>query len=327
MDLRILMTIHHNHLFFSPKFPPTISFPPSFSTQKPKSLLPHTMNDPRTQFSHTYDHSYGNPFGNNDRRLSQNNESCSNWSTDQEVVQFRPNHHHQEAIESDDSGVCSPPLWKNSPSPSRPLLSHHIYRNLSPNSRVQAIARGQRELMEMVKNMPESSYELSLKDLVEHHKMENHAPQVNNLQNLHQRGVVKVKRQESKKNDKNMMRSESFENKGLFLKMVFPFSLKSKKKKNFASNSSGKVSPKPEVVKGGGGGEKDWWKKKFTGSSDSDSSRTSNNSGSTESSSGGGSSTGRSYSGGRRYVDFFASLLIWRIMDSDRFSLRVRIIF
>lgn len=158
----------------------------------------------------------------------------------------------------------------------------------------------------MVKNMPESSYELSLKDLVEHHRTETPAPQpggrpLNNNQSLHQRGGVRVKGQESKKTDRNVMRSGSFENRGLFLNLVFPFSLKSKKKKKLAgNNTSGKVSPKPEGLKGGGA-EKDWWKKKFTGSSDSDSSRTAHNSGgsgSTGSSGGGGS--GRSSDRGRR---------------------------
>ncbi|CAF2204303.1 unnamed protein product [Brassica napus] len=61
-----------------------------------------------------------------------------------------------------DSGVCSPPLWKNSP----PHVQTN-YHSLSPVSKAQVIARGQRELMEMISKMPESCYELSLKDLVE----------------------------------------------------------------------------------------------------------------------------------------------------------------
>lgn len=147
----------------------------------------------------------------------------------------------------------------------------------------------------MVKNMPESSYELSLKDLVEHHSvdqahqaLEKEALRsVNNNQSLHRRGVVKEKR--SKKYERNAM---SFEKKGLFLNVVFPVSLESRKKKRFGSNSSGKVSPKPDGLKGGG--ERDWWKKRFTGSSDSDSGRTSNNSGSA-----GSSGDGSGYAGGR----------------------------
>ncbi|KAK4433731.1 hypothetical protein Salat_0535800 [Sesamum alatum] len=267
------------------------------------------MYDPTPPFpDHTVGDWGGKNSATNDGRLAQTDESCSNEYSDQELVQFRPTH-NQEFMESDDSGVCSPPLWKNSPS-SQPLLSHHISSSLSPNSRLQAITRGQRELMEMVKDLPESSYELSLKDLVEHHRMElTQAPdhhqvervvvENSNHQSLQRRGVVRVKSLESKKSDKNMMmrRSGSFENKGLFLNMVFPVSFNTKKKKS--NCTSGKVSPKPEVVKSGG--ERDWWKKRFTGSSDSDSSRTSNNSassGSTRSS--GGSSSGRSYSTGGR---------------------------
>ncbi|KAL8467019.1 hypothetical protein ACS0TY_035916 [Phlomoides rotata] len=251
------------------------------------------MNDPRSQF----DHKFENPFAQNRSRLSQTSGSCTNSYNDHESLQFRPNLHHQE---SDDSGVCSPPLWKNSPSPprspSQPLLNPH--RSLSPNSRIQAITRGQRELMEMVKNMPESSYELSLKDLVDNQRIEAQNPQLNN------RDLQKVKRQGSKKNERGLMRIESFENKRVFLKMVIPFSLKSKKtKRNSVSSSSGKVSPKPEVGKGG---EMEWWKKKFSGSSDSDRSRRSN------------SSSGRSdgVAGGRGLNGFFTGC--WPFLRSKR---------
>ncbi|KAL0432246.1 UNVERIFIED_CONTAM: hypothetical protein Slati_2558900 [Sesamum latifolium] len=280
----------------------TIPPQPPLSPSPPNPI----MYDPTTPFSHHTHADWG-------RLAETHDQSCSNeHSNDQEqLVQFRPNH-NQEFLDSDDSGVCSPPLWKNSPS-DQPLLSHHIHSSLSPNSRLQAITRGQRELMEMVKDMPESSYELSLKDLVEHHHRVETTQTPHQLerensknQSLQRRGVVRVKSLERKN---VMMRSGSFENKGMFLNMVFPFSFNSKKKKSFGSNNSGKVSPKPEVVKGGGG-ERDWWKKKFTGSSDSDSSRTSNNSGSsgTTESSGGGSSSCRSNSGGGRYAQYLSSL-------------------
>ncbi|XP_075509426.1 uncharacterized protein LOC142545891 [Primulina tabacum] len=225
------------------------------------------------------------------RNSSQDDDGGNHSNTcGEKIVMFRPEY-HRESMEADDSGVCSPPLWKNHPSPpkspSEPLLGDHNYSSLSPNSRTQAIVRGQWELMEMVKNMPESSYELTLRDLVENPTSDQTgttSPKYErSSRNSQQREGVKVKKQESyKKHEKKMMRSGSFENKGLFLNMVFPFSFKSKKKKGFASNNSGKVSPKPEIVKGVA--EKDWWKKRFTGSGDSDSSRTSNSSGSSGSS-------------------------------------------
>ncbi|PKI54465.1 hypothetical protein CRG98_025148 [Punica granatum] len=61
------------------------------------------------------------------------------------------------------SGASTPPLWR----PESPESRRRNYAAMSPRSRTEAIARGQMELMEMVKDMPESSYELSLKDLVE----------------------------------------------------------------------------------------------------------------------------------------------------------------
>lgn len=243
------------------------------------------MYDSRNSSSNSYSRlspSFGNPATMNlvekNGKLSQEHEiSHRDWYSE---VQFRPIH-DQQGLKEDDFGVMSPPLWKNSPSParspSRPLLSHRAngYRSLSPDSRAQAIAKGQSELMEMVRRMPESNYELSLKDIVEHHHRgdQNQAPKTGD--GSEQRGVlVKVKKEENKRIDRNL----SFENKGMFLNMVFPFSFNSKKKKKNGFSNSGRVSPKPEGLKVGG--ERDWWKKKFTGSSDSDSSRTSDNSGS-----------------------------------------------
>ncbi|XP_047942678.1 uncharacterized protein LOC125189443 [Salvia hispanica] len=151
-------------------------------------------------------------------------------------------------VETDDSGAISPPLWRNrSSSPSLPLLS--------PDSRAQAIARGRSELMEMVRHMPESSYELSLKDIVEHH----HRAE-NQIEGGSDRGgaATGLKKEESRKIERN--------------KTVVVG----------GGGGSGRVSPKLEGWKGGG--ERDWWKKKFTGSS----SRTSNTSGGGSTGSGGG---------------------------------------
>ncbi|XP_052200725.1 uncharacterized protein LOC127807124 [Diospyros lotus] len=175
--------------------------------------------------------------------------------------------------EDESSGVCSPPLWKNT-----------NYRQLSPNSRAQAIARGQWELMEMVKNMPESSYELSLKDLVE---------QPPRMEAKEERLVGekigfgrKSESQEGKriKRKAKMVRSGSVENGGLLLKMVFPLSLGYSKKRNSsaASTACSRVSPKPEPA--------EWWKRRLSGLSESGSSggssRSSSLSGSTRKSNG-----------------------------------------
>ncbi|KAK7293806.1 hypothetical protein RJT34_16681 [Clitoria ternatea] len=97
-----------------------------------------------------------------------------------------------------------------------------------PSSKTQAIARGQRELMEMVKNMPESCYELSLKDLVERPREEN--------KNVDKKGHVKTIR------NKNNIDSGG----GYYLKMMFPISFGSKKnnKKSESSLVNKNLSPR-----------------------------------------------------------------------------------
>ncbi|KAG6383751.1 hypothetical protein SASPL_156483 [Salvia splendens] len=115
------------------------------------------------------------------------------------------------AMETDDSGAIPPPLWRRSHSPSLPLLGG----SFSPDSRAQAIARGRTELMEMVRHMPKSSYELSLKDIVEHH----HRTE-NQIEGGSDRGAaVGLKKEESTKIERRL----SFEDKGFFFNMPFSF--------------------------------------------------------------------------------------------------------
>lgn len=183
----------------------------------------------------------------------------------------------QKIEDDDESGASSPSLWKNSPSrsPVHPIN----YRSLSPNSRTQAIARGQCELMEMVKNMPESCFELSLKDLVEQTKSFESQKEclINSNREKNQavmQNRVNIKKNEQIKKAKMMMRSRSIENGGVFIKMVSPVSLRSKKtkKKNPSANTT-RVSPKPEECENVSSKnlEKEWWKKRFSGSSSSNS--------------------------------------------------------
>ncbi|GFS37582.1 hypothetical protein Acr_00g0052870 [Actinidia rufa] len=172
-------------------------------------------------------------FGSRARRTAQNYENYRNSHSG--GLQFRGEN------TEDESGFSSPPLWATSP----PMSPQRNYHTLSPNSRSQAIARGQWELMEMVKTLPESCYELSLKDLVQH-------PRVNDVGDK-----ILIRRQESKRNDgkAEMMRSRSMENGGLLIKMVFPFSLRSikkkKKKKETTISSCARVSPRPEAASKG----------------------------------------------------------------------------
>ncbi|KAJ7959218.1 Patatin-like phospholipase domain protein [Quillaja saponaria] len=187
-----------------------------------------------------------------------------------------------------DSGISSPPLWKTSPPRSTQHRQNH-YRSLSPTSRSQAIARGQRELMDMVRNMPESCYELSLKDLVEHPMAEVRQESREDERNSNSE-IVYMKGKSKKMIDHKakVTRNGNIQSGGFYLKMVFPTSLSlgsKKKNNNKIDNNSAKVSPRPSISDGSAKGvDKEWWKKhRFSASGESESGGSSINSGSTKS--------------------------------------------
>lgn len=198
-------------------------------------------------------------------------------------IEFRP---HRD----DESGVTSPPLWHRSapnspPTETTPLQSHtynhNHYQSLSPTSRLEAITRGKEELMEMVKNMPESNYELSLKDMVDQSRSHG----IGQTAMGEERRVGKeIGGKRKKKNNKpqQILRSESFNNGPFLLKMFIPTLGLKKKKSTATTGTCAKVSPRP--VEGDRSSDKDWWKKRFSvigetgGSSSSQESRGSRNS-------------------------------------------------
>ncbi|KAK3230519.1 hypothetical protein Dsin_002400 [Dipteronia sinensis] len=180
----------------------------------------------------------------------------------------------------DDSGVCSPPLWRTSPNSSPQHRKNH-YRNLSPSSRTQAIARGQRELMEMVSRMPESCYELSMKDLVEQPIIESKQESFREEIKSSEKGVLKKKKNE-KKQLQMMKRSGSVDNERFLLKMMFPVSLGTKKNNNKKKNDSLSNNNCSKITVCDGS-DKDWWNKRFTNNSASAKSSASSSSSSSSS--------------------------------------------
>lgn len=184
--------------------------------------------------------------------------------------------------------VNSLPLWKRNSSKkvqyeSSPLLPHdHHPSNLSPTSRRKVIADGRKQLMEMVKDMPESSYELSLKDLVnEQHGLEEV-----------QEGPVESQEDQPKKQKKNtkkgikkvrqLSRIESLESETFLLKMFFPTSLSFKKKTKEGKSSKLSLSPSFEDTKDRI--DKEWWLKRFFVTGENKRSRENSRNGSTSSS-------------------------------------------
>ncbi|KAJ8444444.1 hypothetical protein Cgig2_005966 [Carnegiea gigantea] len=157
--------------------------------------------------------------------------------------------------------VNSSPLHPTSPkhpgSPLHPNRLHH--RPMSPNSRVQAIARGRKELMEMVRDLPETFYELSLKDIVERKAdmedqkeidppEEKKPPKESSRQQEKKDNKTSSNKKGKKSAKKKMSRSRSPDNGKFLLKTsVFPILLGSKKsKKNLGASGSFKIAPLPK---------------------------------------------------------------------------------
>ncbi|KAE8100504.1 hypothetical protein FH972_018400 [Carpinus fangiana] len=221
------------------------------------------MLDPRNRtssLSDGYDGYEARSYGSRARKTAQNYAKYNSWNGNGMEVRLAP---EMKAI--DDSGICSPPLWTTSPPRSPQHRAANHYRSLSPASRTQAIVRGQKELMEMVRNMPEACYELSLKDLVEQPFVEARQETVPEERPLYRRESSK------KMNDKRVQARRStggIDGGGLYLKMGFPLSLGSRKSKQkndqSVKNTSAKVSPKSPVMDGSvkGSVDKEWWKKR-----------------------------------------------------------------
>lgn len=154
----------------------------------------------------------------------------------------------------EDNECCSPPLWETSmpkainPEASPLLDRRHQYSCVSPRARSQAMLEGRRELMEMVRNMPESGYELSLRDMVDEAGEASHENLLIRESTLDSNPEGRVKKQVAKRrknicNSGQFSRSGSMEKETFLIKMFIPSSL-SWKKKVKAGNAS-KISPRP----------------------------------------------------------------------------------
>ncbi|KAJ0256546.1 Uncharacterized protein HA466_0094940 [Hirschfeldia incana] len=171
-----------------------------------------------------------------------------------------------------DSGVCSPPLWRTSP-PKSPAHNHKQakHQNLSPVSKAQIIARGQRELMEMVSKMPESCYELSLKDLVEVNREEEAEKEKDTkvldempLRTEKMKSKVVRKSKSDRWVDPRSRHRGGVNSSGFLLNLGFPVTLgakkKTKKKDDYDDGSvtsrGSWASPRPSSISE----DKDWWK-------------------------------------------------------------------
>lgn len=155
-------------------------------------------------------------------------------------------------------GSYSPSLWKTSKSrntmqESSPLLpSNHQYSNLSTSMRMKAIEEGRKELMEMIHNMPESTYELSLKDIVDEEHIAEEIEDELILEDRNSLSETEVQISKQKKNKKKSIksgkisRSSSMDNEAFLLKIFFPSTRGSKRQVH--TRKCSKISPKPSGV-------------------------------------------------------------------------------
>lgn len=162
--------------------------------------------------------------------------------------------------------------------------------HISNGSRATSIAKYRQEMLDLVRDMPENSYELSLIDIVESPKVTEKATETTAEEE--EEDSKKKEDSNKKKKKKGIMRrvsrSESLDSGGLMLKMFIPRMPVVLGGKRQASSKSGKVSPssKPSSVDGDREGERG--RRVFgerVSSTASSSSRNSNSSSSTASSS------------------------------------------
>ncbi|KAJ6805836.1 uncharacterized protein M6B38_178110 [Iris pallida] len=162
-------------------------------------------------------------------------------------------------------------------------------RHASNGSRATSIAKYRQEMLDLVRDMPENSYELSLIDIVESPKVTEEATEPRAEEEEEEDSKRKKKEKKAKKGImRRVSRSESLDSGGLMLKMFIPRMPVVLGGKRQASSKSGKVSPssKPSSVDGDREGERG--RRRELGervSSTASSSRNSNSSSSTASSS------------------------------------------
>lgn len=196
-----------------------------------------------------------------------------------DVVELEAQSHIEDHFEA-----YSPPLWTRTSlnfgqETSTLLPQNHHCSCFSPTSRVRAILDGRREIMEMIKGIPESSYELSLKDIVDDQQ---------NVEGVQDKAVTvaeekKVKHKTENRIQKKMgkntksgqiYRSESMESEVFLLKMFLPVSRSFNKKTKTRKSSDicrGQSSERSEKQ-----GTKDWWKMIFLAAKDNQNSTKTN---------------------------------------------------
>ncbi|TQE00173.1 hypothetical protein C1H46_014185 [Malus baccata] len=178
----------------------------------------------------------------------------------------------KQAHTYEDFGCYSPVTWETNAlrsnmkdDESSPLLPHnHHYSIPCPTpSREEIILQSTKDLMEMIQDMPESCYEISLKDFVDEQQSTQGVKEENNVQetsfDFHIEPQVRKQKRKTQKGytTRQISRTSSMESEIFLIKVFFPTFLGSKKKEKAPENRS-KVSPRPSA--GGPENHNDWSK-------------------------------------------------------------------
>ncbi|WOL02372.1 hypothetical protein Cni_G11091 [Canna indica] len=258
------------------------------------------LNQQRQEFSTENQFSFANPISLDPLKHAVKADTVDDLKPDAWTRRASLNYDERKLIrlpipsEGDDSSSTSPPYWKNMgylmtrSADSSPMHKQSYMENqLGPTSRAQEIARYRQEMLDFVREMPESAYELSLRDMVEVPRLAKTVQETIDKRREEAKGKVK-KAKDKSKGMRKLSRAESVET-GLFLKLFLPISLGGGRRKSFGgSNSCAKVSPKPALPEAEKGGlenmEGECWKKNESGSTGSSSSNKSNSNSSSRSS-------------------------------------------
>ncbi|KAF9678953.1 hypothetical protein SADUNF_Sadunf07G0089900 [Salix dunnii] len=175
--------------------------------------------------------------------------------------------------------------------------------SFSPRSRLQVMEEGRKKLMEMVHSMPESSYELSLKDIVDEQQISEETQKEMAIQRTSfdlEAQIIKKQKMTSFRKTGDISRSGSIEKETFLIKMFIPTSLSFKTRSDKTRNDS-KVSPRSSMELTDNRAGKEWWVKRILFTKAGRESRSSSTS--TCSRNGSTTSTGSRNSSTSRYDD------------------------
>ncbi|XP_074270391.1 uncharacterized protein LOC141594092 isoform X2 [Silene latifolia] len=275
---------------------------PSSPTSPNKSLNSSSYFQNNNSFNST---NSTNNSGNSSPFHPRNSKSLNSSPLHPSILKPTNSNNNNNNNNNNNSSVIAVNSMSLNPSSPR----HNYPQNLSPSSRTQAIAKGRRELMDMVRDLPESFYELSLKDIVDKKteygvqkgvgigidiSEEKKGGKDNGIKPMETNKTMKKKSKKVKKSESKkkmvVVRGKNVD-RGRFLlrTSVFPiFSRSKKNKKRLVNGNSFKVAPMSKPNPSSNGSmkvvEKDWWGRKSTIESD-DGNGVSNKSESSESSS------------------------------------------